>query len=145
MKKKLTSNLKRYYKQINAIIPKNYPHREEVISAIHRDISSYAGERSECSYDDILEHFGTPEEMALSFAETLSAEDLVSSSRKQRKRILVITSAIIIVFVCILAVLIPRYFLLTQNKAVGIEEVITIYEEVEESEGIPLEEDSTSY
>ena len=60
MKKTLTSQLKRYYKQINSYIPKKYPHRQEIIASIHQDISSYVLEHPDLSYEDIIEHFGTP-------------------------------------------------------------------------------------
>lgn len=130
MKKKLTSKLKRYYKQINSYIPKNYPHRREIISSIHQDITSYVSEHPDISYEGIIEHFGTAEEMTLSFAESLSLEDIVSTSRKQH-RIHVVFISIAIVFLCVLAALISYYYLVIKSAPVSIDETITIYEETE--------------
>lgn len=133
MKKKLTSNLKRYYKQINSYIPRKYPHRKEIISSIHEDISSYVLEHPDISYEDIIEHFGTPEEMTLSFAESLSLEDIVSTSHKQR-RIHVIFISIVIVFLCVLTTLIFYFYLVIKSSPVSIDETITIYEETDVDE-----------
>lgn len=133
MKKKLTSKLKQYYKQINSYIPRKYPHRKEFISSIHEDISSYVSEHPDISYEDIIEHFGTPEEMTLSFAESLSLEDIVSTSHKQR-RIHVIFISIVIVFLCVLTTLIFYFYLVIKSSPVSIDETITIYEETDVDE-----------
>lgn len=130
MKKKLTSKLKQYYKQINSYIPRKYPHRKEIISSIHEDISSYVLEHPDISYEDIIEHFGTPEEMTLSFAESLSLEDIVSNSRRQH-RVHVIFISIAILFLCILTALILYYYLAIKTDPVEIDETIIIYPEIE--------------
>lgn len=130
MKKKLTSKLKQYYKQINSYIPRKYPHRKEIISSIHEDISSYVLEHPDISYEDIIAHFGTPEEMTLSFAESLSMEDIVSTSRRQH-RIHVIFISIAIVFLCVLTALIIYYYLAIRTDPVEIDETIIIYPEIE--------------
>lgn len=133
MKKKLTSKLKRYYKQINSYIPKKYPHRQDIISSIHQDISSYVAEHPDISYEDIITHFGTPEEMTLSFAESLSLEDIISTSRKQH-RIHIIFISISFVFLCVLTALISYYYLAIKTDPVSIDETITIYKETEVDE-----------
>ena len=128
MKKKLTSKLKRYYKQINSYIPKNYPHRQEIISSIHQDITSYVSEHPDISYEGIIEHFGTAEEMTLSFAVSLSLEDIVLTSRKQH-RIHVIFLSIALVFLCVFTALITYYYLAIKTDPVSIDETVIIYEE----------------
>lgn len=133
MKKTLTSQLKQYYKQINSYIPKKYPHRQEIIASIHQDISSYVSEHPNISYEDIIQHFGTPEEMTLSFAESLSLEDIVSTSHKQR-RIHIIFISISIVFLCVLTTLIFYFYLVIKSSPVSIDETITIYKETEINE-----------
>lgn len=130
MKKTLTSQLKRYYKQINSYIPKKYPHRKEIIASIHQDISSYVSEHPDISYEDIIKHFGTPEEMTLSFAESLSLDDIISTSRKQHK-IHVILISITIIFLCILCILIGYFYLVIKSEPVSIDETVTIYKETE--------------
>lgn len=130
MKKTLTSQLKKYYKQINYMIPKNYPHRNEIISSIHQDISSYVSEHPYMSYEDILAHFGTPEEMTLSFAESLSPNDIMVTARKNKKHYLIIISIISISF-CILCVMIYYTYWVSENTMVEIEETTIIYPEIE--------------
>lgn len=130
MKKTLTSQLKRYYKQINSYIPKKYPHRKEIIASIHQDISSYVSEHPDISYEDIIKHFGTPEEMTLSFAESLSLDDIILTSRKQHK-IHVILISITIIFLCILCILIGYFYLVIKSEPVSIDETVTIYKETE--------------
>ena len=133
MKKKLTSQLKQYYKQINSYIPKKYPHRQEIISSIHQDISSYVLEHPDISYENIIEHFGTPEEMTLSFAESLSMEDIVSNTHRQH-RIHVIFTCTAIIFLCVLTALIIYFYLVIKSSPVSIDETITIYEETDVDE-----------
>lgn len=133
MKKKLASKLKRYDKQINSYIPKDYPHRREIISSIRQDISSYVSEHPDIFYEDIIEHFGTPEEMTLSFAESLSMEDIVLTSRRQRK-IHAIFISISIILLGILSALIIYYYRVIMSEPVGIDEIIIIYPETDVDE-----------
>ncbi len=130
MKKTLTSQLKRYYKQINSYIPKKYPHRKEIIASIHQDISSYVSEHPDISYEDIIKHFGTPEEMTLSFAESLSPDEIIKTSKKNKKRHIAIISIIIISF-CILCGMIYYIRWVAENTMVEIDETVTIYKETE--------------
>lgn len=130
MKKTLTSQLKRYYKLINSYIPKKYPHRKEIIASIHQDISSYVLEHPDISYEDIIEHFGTPEEMTLSFAELLSPDEIIKTSQKNKKRHIAIISIIIISF-CILCGMIYYIRWVAENTMVEIDETVTIYKETE--------------
>lgn len=133
MKKTLTSQLKRYYKQINSYIPKKYPHRQEIIASIHQDISSYVSEHPDLSYEDIIEHFGTPEEMTLSFAESLSLNDIISATHRQH-RIHIIFVSTTTIFLCILSALIFYYYLAIRTDPVSIDETVIIYEETEVDE-----------
>ncbi len=84
MNKTLISQLKRYYRHVRRIIPKNYPHRQEILSSIYQDIYSYAIEHPGITYENIISHFGTAEEMALSFATLLSPEDVIKTSIKTK-------------------------------------------------------------
>ena len=133
MKKKLTSKLKRYYKKINSYIPKKYPHRKEIISSIHQDISSYLSEHPDAEYEDILEHFGTPEEMTLSFAESLSSQEIIATAHKNQRHLIVIIS-IIIIGICILSAMIYHVNWVAEHTIVEIDETIIIYPETNTEE-----------
>ena len=139
MKKTLTSQLKRYYRKVNYFIPKNYPHRKEIISSIHQDISSYVAEHPDIFYEDIIEHFGTPEEMTLSFSEFLSPSDIMTTIRKVKRRHAVIISTIIIAFF-VLCGMIYHVYWVAENTAVEIDETIIIYPETEIKDPQLLEE-----
>ena len=128
MKKKLTSNLNQYYRKIDSYIPKKYPHRKEIISSIHQDISSYLSEHPDADYEDILEHFGTPEEMTLSFAESLSSQEIMTTARKN-KRHLIILLIIIIIGIGILSAMIYHVNWVAEHTIVEIEERTVIYPE----------------
>lgn len=129
MKKKLTSRLKQYYKKINSYIPKKYPHRKEIIFSIHQDISSYLSEHPDAEFEDILEHFGTPEEMTLSFAESLSSQEIMATARKNQRH-LVIMISIILIAICILSAMIYHVYWVADHTIVEIDEKVVIYTEV---------------
>lgn len=129
MKKKLTSKLKQYYRKIDSYIPKKYPHRKEIISSIHHDISSYLSEHPDADYENILEHFGTPEEMTLSFAESLSSQEIMATARKN-KRHLIIMLTILIIGIGILSAMIYHVNWVAEHTIVDIKETIVIYTEV---------------
>ena len=127
-KRQMPPQLRKYDKKIHSIIPRNYPHRQEILSSIRQDITSYFSEYPAVSYEDIIEHFGTPEEMALSFVETLSMEDIISHTRRQRK-IHILFVSILVGLGTILLALIVYFYLGIQASPVSIDETIIIYEE----------------
>ena len=130
MDKTLTSQLKRYYRHICRIIPRNYPHRQEILSSIYQDILSYAMEHSDTAYEDIIKHFGTAEDMALSFATLLSPEDVIKTSIKTKKRNTTIIFIVIIAFFILCGMIYHAYWV-TDHTMVEIDETTVIYPETE--------------
>ena len=130
MNKTLISQLKRYYRHVRRIIPKDYPHRQEILSSIYQDIYSYAIEHPGITYENIISHFGTAEEMALSFATLLSPEDVIKTSIKTKKR------NTIIIFIILIALflscgMIYHAYRVTDHTMVEIDETTVIYPETE--------------
>lgn len=139
MKKTLNSQLKRYYRKVTRIIPKKYPHRKEILSSIQQDISSYLEEHPDISYEDILKHFGTPEEMASSFVESLTPNEVISTAHKTQKWHTIII-IIVIIALLILGGILYHIQWLAKHVAVEIEERTVIYPEVEVTDPQLLEE-----
>ncbi len=130
MNKTLISQLKRYYKHVRRIIPKDYPHRQEILSSIYQDIYSYAIEHPDITYEDIIKHFGTTEEMALSFATLLSPEDVIKTSIKTKKRNTIIIFIILIALFLSCGMIYHAYWV-SEHTIVEIEEKTIIYPETE--------------
>ena len=130
MNKTLISQLKRYYRHVRRIIPKNYPHRQEILSSIYQDIYSYAIEHPGITYENIISHFGTAEEMALSFATLLSPEDVIKTSIKTKKRNTIIIFIIFIALFLSCGMIYHAYWV-SEHTIVEIEEKTIIYPEIE--------------
>lgn len=130
MNKTLISQLKRYYRHVRRIIPKDYPHRQEILSSIYQDIYSYAIEHPDITYEDIIKHFGTAEEMALSFATLLSPEDVIKTSIKTKKRNTIIIFIIFIALFLSCGMIYHAYWV-SEHTIVEIEEKTIIYPEIE--------------
>ena len=130
MNKTLISQLKRYYRHVRRIIPKNYPHRQEILSSIYQDIYSYAIEHPGITYENIISHFGTAEDMALSFATLLSPEDVIKTSIKTKKRNTIIIFIILIALFLSCGMIYHAYWV-SEHTIVEIEEKTIIYPETE--------------
>lgn len=130
MNKTLISQLKRYYRHVRRIIPKDYPHRQEILSSIYQDIYSYAIEHPGITYENIISHFGTAEEMALSFATLLSPEDVIKTSIKTKKRNTIIIFIIFIALFLSCGMIYHAYWV-SEHTIVEIEEKTIIYPEIE--------------
>ena len=126
----LISQLKRYYRHVRRIIPKDYPHRQEILSSIYQDIYSYAIEHPGITYENIISHFGTAEEMALSFATLLSPEDVIKTSIKTKKRNTIIIFIILIALFLSCGMIYHAYWV-SEHTIVEIEEKTIIYPETE--------------
>lgn len=88
MNKILARRLKKYYKQINSAIPKDYPNKNQIFNSIKSDIAAYLTDNPEISIEHIESHFGTLTEVACSFIESLSTSQVLSSIRQKRKKML---------------------------------------------------------
>lgn len=130
MNKTLISQLKRYYRHVRRIIPKDYPHRQEILSSIYQDIYSYEIEHPGITYENIISHFGTAEEMALSFATLLSPEDVIKTSIKTKKRNTIIIFIIFIALFLSCGMIYHAYWV-SEHTIVEIEEKTIIYPEIE--------------
>ena len=130
MNKTLISQLKRYYRHVRRIIPKDYPHRQAILSSIYQDIYSYAIEHPGITYENIISHFGTAEEMALSFATLLSPEDVIKTSIKTKKRNTIIIFIIFIALFLSCGMIYHAYWV-SEHTIVEIEEKTIIYPEIE--------------
>ena len=130
MNKTLISQLKRYYRHVRRIIPKDYPHRQEILSSIYQDIYSYAIEHPGITYENIISHSGTAEEMALSFATLLSPEDVIKTSIKTKKRNTIIIFIILIALFLSCGMIYHAYWV-SEHTIVEIEEKTIIYPETE--------------
>ena len=130
MNKTLISQLNRYYRHVRRIIPKDYPHRQEILSSIYQDIYSYAIEHPGITYENIISHFGTAEEMALSFATLLSPEDVIKTSIKTKKRNTIIIFIIFIALFLSCGMIYHAYWV-SEHTIVEIEEKTIIYPEIE--------------
>lgn len=130
MNKTLISQLKRYYRHVRRIIPKDYPHRQEILSSIYQDIYSYAIEHPGITYENIINHFGTAEEMALSFATLLSPEDDIKASIKTKKHNTIIIIIILIALFLSCGMIYHAYWV-SEHTIVEIEEKTIIYPETE--------------
>lgn len=69
-------NIKKYIKEVEIMLPCNRKNKKIVMGVFLHSIENYLSDYPNSTYDDLVEAFGTPTEMAETLSETLSENDI---------------------------------------------------------------------
>lgn len=105
-----------YYRQISKDLPLGLCQKHKIIKGIKVNVECFIEEHPECSYQDILEHFGTAEVIAKSFIEHTPVDELQKRVfvRKQ-----IVLSVIIALAVALLIYLIAICIIVVSEKHIS--------------------------
>lgn len=124
---KATQNklLKKFYKKIKQGIPYNYPNRQKILQSFFSNLEDFASTKTELSYTDLENEFGTVEEIITSLFSELSADTIKKTY--QQKRFLRIGTLFLSFLLILSAVCI--HYQAHDNDVFYMESTIYIYEE----------------
>ena len=88
--KKMSNDIKKYIKYVKKIIPIHSKDKKEFIQLLTQKIIEFSNEHDSCSYQDIVDEFGSPNEVAGSYIETLDSDEI-------KKKIINIFISVIII------------------------------------------------
>lgn len=107
---------KKYLQQVKARIPYQTKCSRHVMQNLTLGIEEYALENPDFDMEQLIENFGSSEDIASTLLEDVDSKNIVRSIKQKRKLFCVIVILLILFLVCI------RHF--SSNNAVGIQEVI---------------------
>lgn len=94
MKKELT----RYYRSISRYLPIKNAQRQQILEQIRHSVENYLGEHPEADMAALTAHFGTPQEIAASYVENMTPEEILKKFRIRRTVLIVICSVVVVAF-----------------------------------------------
>lgn len=96
--KKVSNDIKKYIKYVKKIIPIHSKDKKEFIQLLTQKIIEFSNEHDSCSYQDIVDEFGSPNEVAGSYIESLENDDII---KQLNKKYIFKTLVTIIIFISI--------------------------------------------
>ena len=75
-KKHATSAARRYLRDVRYNLPCSFKTKRELLARLQEALGDYTGERPHATYDDIVEHFGAPTDVADTYFADLPAPQL---------------------------------------------------------------------
>ena len=116
--------LKKYYKQIKSNLPMYTSKEKKFISDLQSSVCEYIEAKPECIMDDIVERFGTPNEIVQTYLE--GVEDIDPKKLKlYRRKIKIIIGVLLVALITVTA-----YTIYIHSDANGHSKtVITVYED----------------
>lgn len=96
--KKMSNDIKKYIKYVKKIIPIYSKDKKEFIQLLTQKIIEFSNEHDSCSYQDIVDEFGSPNEVAGSYIESLENDDII---KQLNKKYIFKTLVTIIIFISI--------------------------------------------
>ena len=76
MNKNDSRKIKRYFKQIRLLIPVRSKGVKRFLRDFGNSVVEYQEEHPECSAEDIIEWFGSPEDVAYEYVSSVDAEEI---------------------------------------------------------------------
>ena len=82
---KHNQELVRYYKDIKRWLPCSHMHKKRMLGDIQQTVSGYLAEHPEADMQAIVQHFGTPHQIASTYIDEMDTQDLLQHLRQNRK------------------------------------------------------------
>lgn len=102
-KKSTEKELNKYYREIKKNLPVSRKEKKKFVSELKGSIEEYMGRNREVSSQEIMEQFGTPEAIALSFIEQEDNGKTVETVMRSRRKYGFILLSICFVLVLVTA------------------------------------------
>ena len=99
-RKNMSKDIKKYMKYVKKIISIHSKDKKEFIQLLTQKIIEFSNEHDSCSYQDIVDEFGSPNEVAGSYIETLDSDEIIKKLNK-KKIIKIFISVIIMLCISI--------------------------------------------
>lgn len=93
-------DMKRYIKETKTIIPINSKNKKEFIKMLEEKIMEFTYTENKFSYNEIVEAFGTPNEVASAYIEELDTKTIIKEL-KMKKYLKVLSYVVLVSILCI--------------------------------------------
>lgn len=118
----MNRDTKKYLKEVRAEIPCSSDKKKQLMHAFLTSLENYLCDNPDAAYQDIVDAFGTPKEMADTLSENISESD--ARQYRRRKKLVLIFSVLLL---CIILSLIS-YKLYQRHIPAEIVRTIVVYE-----------------
>lgn len=82
--------LKRYYRRIRHMLPCSQKAKAALYKQIHDNTEAFISEYPKASFEQIVEHFGSPEAIAAAYVENTGTAEILSTLRIRRKIVAIV-------------------------------------------------------
>lgn len=125
----LNNEAKIYYKKIKKLITFSSKDKDEFLSIIEKRLIDYCSDVDDIYYDKLVAEFGTPNEVACSYVESLDTDQLLKQIKIKRA----IQVMFVIICICILSYTVYNMYNLNRlyneaKQSLDIHEETTIIE-----------------
>ena len=86
--------LKGYYRSIKRVLPVGGKLKCQLLEQTRQSVTEYLVENPDVQYDDVVKHFGTPEEIADAYIAEMATPEMLSKFKIQK---------IVLIILCIIA------------------------------------------
>ena len=97
----MNKEIKKYIKYVKKIIPFYSKDKKEFLKLLTQKIIEFSNTQPNCTYQNIIDEFGSPNEVAGSYIETLNSDEIIKKLNKKKIiALFFIVGGIIIYSVC---------------------------------------------
>lgn len=98
----MQNDAKKFFKEINQIFPMHRKKEKDYLKQLNHLIENYTSDKEKPTYDDYVEEFGSPVDIAASYYQTLDTQELIKAlNRKFIMKIISISVTLVCLFLLI--------------------------------------------
>ena len=91
---RIDARLRRYYRQISAILPCEKRMKAEILSQLRESVEQFRTQNPDADFSAVQAHFGSPEQIAASYVDNQDADALIKKLRIKRRVITAVAAAL---------------------------------------------------
>lgn len=125
MKNNIEKDLKKYYHDISKSLTFNRKKKQNIINTIKMNIKSYRENNPNANIDEIINYFGTPNDIAESYYDTETAGDISTRIKLSRKILICTVSALTLVLLIYIVIVVTALIHSIHTESSYSETIIT--------------------
>ncbi len=101
--------LSKYYRSISKCLPVEKKHKKQILEQIRHSVEDYRAENPAADIQGILEHFGTPQEIAAAYIDEMTTTEIQKKFKITKRVIVIVCTAIALALILWATVLVAAW------------------------------------
>ena len=90
---------RRYLSHVRRGLRELGSNKKVVLQQVKASVAGYAAENPQCSYQELIQRFGTPRQIAESYVNEMGSQEVLHTIHKRRKQLIAVVTAVVLALI----------------------------------------------